>query len=101
MRYFALIFILFFWIAHLNAQTISMSDFQESKKTLSKINYSTNIKFGLFYYQPWNMLEDAIDSPNIKFKKTNLTAFIGVKNYLGNSRKYNVELLQLYGVVFA
>ena len=39
------------------------------------------------------MLEDAIDSPNIKFKKTNLTAFIGVKNYLGNSRKYNVELL--------
>lgn len=93
MRYFALLVILFFWIAHLNAQTISMSEFQESKKTLSKINYSTDVKFGLFYYQPWNLLQDVFDSSSVELKKSNLTAFIGLKHYLGNSRKYNVELL--------
>ena len=92
MRYFALILILFFWITNLNAQTISMSEFQDSKKTLSKINYDTDIKFGIFYYKPWRMFDDAFDTTSVEIKNK-LTAFIGFKHYLGNKRKYNVELL--------
>ena len=83
---------MFFWITNLNAQTISMSEFQDSKKTLSKINYSTDIKFGMFYYRPWRMLDEAFDSTSVELKNK-LTAFIGFKHYLGNKRKYNVELL--------
>ena len=94
MRYFSLIFILFFWILHLSAQTISMSEFEDSKKTLSKISNNTDIKFGMFYYNPSSILEDVLEASSFEFKQQNyLTAFIGFKHYLGIKRKYNVESL--------
>ena len=71
-----------------------MSEFEDSKKTLSKISNNTDIKFGMFYYKPSSILEDVLEANSIEFKQQNyLTAFIGFKQYLGIKRKYNVESL--------